>query len=142
LARVVIRTKRAELERRLLPFRRGILAGARLVMVSNASYPALDASGRPALFSHAIVTDLLRKRLGFTGVVITDGMEAPTPAAFPGAPAAAIEAGVDVLLYTSEAGSRRGFEQLLAAARAKRALRSDLQAAYARIAALRRRLGG
>lgn len=142
LARVVIRSGRAELERRLRPFRQGIKAGARLVMVSNAVYPALDASARPALFSRAIVTSLLRKRLGFDGVVITDAMEAPAPAAFAGAPAAALAAGVDVLLYTSESAGRQGFDQLLAAARAKPGIRADLQAAYARIGALKDWSGG
>ena len=45
------------------PFRAGIAAGAPLVMVSSAYYPRLDAENR-AMFSKAIVTDLLRGRLG------------------------------------------------------------------------------
>ena len=41
------------------------------VMMSSAIYPQLDGS-QPALFSRAVISDLLRGRLGFDGVVITD----------------------------------------------------------------------
>jgi beta-N-acetylhexosaminidase len=44
-----------------------------MVMVSLATYPQLDPSG-PAAFSSAVVTGLLRGRLGFTGPVISDDL--------------------------------------------------------------------
>ena len=62
-----------------LPFARAIDAGVKLVMVSNAGYPAYDPTGVPAVISRPIVTGLLRERLGFRGVVISDAMEAPGP---------------------------------------------------------------
>jgi beta-N-acetylhexosaminidase len=46
---------------------------APMVMVSLATYPQLDPSG-PAAFSPAVVTDLLRGRLGFAGPVISDDL--------------------------------------------------------------------
>ena len=55
----------------LVPFATGIRAGAPLVMVSSARYPRIDPDTL-AMFSSAVVTDLLRGRLGFRGVVITD----------------------------------------------------------------------
>lgn len=55
----------------LEPFRAGIRAGARLVMVSSARYPRLDPDNQ-ALFSSRVITDLLRGELGFSGVVVTD----------------------------------------------------------------------
>lgn len=55
----------------LRPFRAGLAADSRLVMVSSAVYDRLDRA-RPALFSHRIVTGLLRHRLGFDGIVISD----------------------------------------------------------------------
>jgi len=58
-----------------LPYRAAIAAGVRLVMVSWAVYPALDP-GRPAGLSPVIVGGELRQRLGFTGVTITDALEA------------------------------------------------------------------
>jgi beta-N-acetylhexosaminidase len=57
------------------PYRAAIRAGVKLVMVSWAIYPALDP-GRPAGLSPAIVNGELRQRLGFTGVTVTDALEA------------------------------------------------------------------
>jgi beta-N-acetylhexosaminidase len=57
------------------PYRAAIRAGVKLVMVSWAIYPALDP-GRPAGLSPTIVNGELRQRLGFTGVTITDALEA------------------------------------------------------------------
>lgn len=59
----------------LAPFRAGVEAGADLVMVSSALYPKIDADHR-APFSRAVVTGVLRERLGFRGVVITDDVGA------------------------------------------------------------------
>ena len=57
------------------PYRAAIAAGVKLVMVSWAIYPALDPR-LPAGLSTAIVGGELRERLGFTGVTITDALEA------------------------------------------------------------------
>ena len=56
---------------RLQPFSSGIAAGARAVMVSSAIYDRIDGS-QPALFSSTVIGGLLRGRLGFTGVVMSD----------------------------------------------------------------------
>jgi beta-N-acetylhexosaminidase len=45
------------------------------VMLAHISFPKLDPSGAPATFSKPIVTDLLRTRLGYNGVVMTDDIE-------------------------------------------------------------------
>jgi len=126
---------------RLQPFRNAIAAGVKLVMVSNASYPLLDPSGLPAVFSPKIVTNLLRGKLGFAGVVVTDALDAPTPAATPHAAARAIAAGVDLLLYTSATAARRGYESLLADAQADARLRQEITNAAARIQTLKDWLG-
>jgi beta-N-acetylhexosaminidase len=57
------------------PYQAAIRAGVKLVMVSWAVYPALDP-GLPAGLSRAVVGGELRQRLGFTGVTITDALEA------------------------------------------------------------------
>jgi beta-N-acetylhexosaminidase len=137
LARVVIRTPRSALLARLAPYRPAIRHGLRLVMVSNASYPALDRSGLPALLSPAIVGGLLRQQLGFHGVVMTDAIEAPGPARYADAPVRALKAGVDVLLFTGESSSAAGFRQLVQAARRGTLSRSTLMQANARVAALK-----
>ncbi|HET9895308.1 MAG TPA: glycoside hydrolase family 3 N-terminal domain-containing protein [Streptosporangiaceae bacterium] len=58
-----------------LPYKAAITAKAKVVMVSWAIYPALDAKN-PAGLSSVIVQDELRKRLGFAGVTMTDALGA------------------------------------------------------------------
>lgn len=59
----------------LRPFAAGIRAGADLVMVGSAIYTRIDP-GANALFSRAVVTGLLRERLGYHGVIVTDDVGA------------------------------------------------------------------
>ncbi|MER6246149.1 glycoside hydrolase family 3 protein [Streptomyces griseorubiginosus] len=62
------------LERELRPFRAAIAAGTRAVMTAHILVPALDRD-RPATLSHPVLTELLRGELGYTGLIVTDGME-------------------------------------------------------------------
>ncbi len=55
----------------LVPFEAAINNGTDVVMVSHILMQKLD-SKYPASFSKAIITDLLRDKMGFKGVVITD----------------------------------------------------------------------
>ncbi|GIH14532.1 beta-glucosidase [Rugosimonospora africana] len=92
----------------LEPFTSGIRAGTAAVMISSASYPKLD-SHAIAPFSSAIVTGLLRQRLGFTGLIISDDLGAAVaPSAVPVGQRAVrfLQAGGDVVLTvkTSDAG--------------------------------------
>jgi beta-N-acetylhexosaminidase len=57
-----------------VPFQAAIKAGVKLIMVSWATYPAIGA--RPAGLSPNVVQGELRNRLKFTGVTITDALEA------------------------------------------------------------------
>lgn len=57
----------------LVPFKSAIDKGADAVMVAHILIPKLDPK-YPATLSYNIITDLLRKDLGFDGVVITDDM--------------------------------------------------------------------
>lgn len=58
----------------LLPFKSGIAAGADMVMVGHLVVAALDEE-LPATLSAKVVPELLRKGLGYDGVVVTDGMQ-------------------------------------------------------------------
>lgn len=85
-------------------FADAIGGGARVVMVSSAVYPLIDDSS-PAVFSPAIVTDMLRGDLGFTGVVITDDVSAAAQVQEwdPGQRAVrAVRAGCDIVLASGD----------------------------------------
>lgn len=83
----------------LPPFTENFAAGA--VMTTHVVFPAIDPE-HPATYSPAIVTELLRERLGFSGVCITDGLEMKG-AAEGRSPSeigeAAFAAGCDLLLF-------------------------------------------
>ena len=129
-----------------LPYKSAIAAKVKLVMMSWAVYPALDAKF-PAGLSSVVVQGELRKRLGFTGVTITDALEAGALRAF-GSTAhrstLAARAGMDLLL-DAELNYRQGVASM-------NALEFDyvhhtlnataFRAAVARILALRASLAG
>jgi beta-N-acetylhexosaminidase len=86
------------------PFKAAIAAGVKLVMVSWAVYPALDPRW-PAGLSLVVIGGELRGRLGFTGVTITDALEAGALRAFgtTGQRATlAASAGMDLILCSSQ----------------------------------------
>jgi beta-N-acetylhexosaminidase len=71
-------SSRAELEKRdLLPFKRMQEQFPKpwAVMVAHVVYPALDSSRAPAAFSKPIIDGVLRKEIGFNGLVVTDDIE-------------------------------------------------------------------
>ncbi|MGH7631751.1 MAG: glycoside hydrolase family 3 N-terminal domain-containing protein, partial [Gemmatimonadales bacterium] len=114
----VVQTPAAELrETDVRPFAAGIAAGASAVMTAHVAYPALDPSGLPATRSPAVMS-LLRRELGFDGLVITDAliMDGATAGASEGqAVVEAVRAGVDLLLYPSDPRAvREALEKALA----------------------------
>ncbi|MGH7518612.1 MAG: glycoside hydrolase family 3 N-terminal domain-containing protein [Gemmatimonadales bacterium] len=114
----VVETPAAELRRTdLAPFAAGIAAGATAVMTAHVAYPTLDPSGLPATRSPAVM-ELLRRELGFGGLVITDAliMDGATAGADEGqAVVEAVRAGVDLLLYPANPrGVREALDRALA----------------------------
>ncbi len=63
----------------LQPFQAAIGADTTAVMISSAKYPKLD-SANIAAYSPAIITGLLRQKLGFTGLVLSDDLGAAVAA--------------------------------------------------------------
>lgn len=93
----------------IFPFRELIQQGAPAVMVAHMNIPTLDAKPNvPSSISRKVVTDLLRKELGFNGLTVTDAMDMKgVKKFFPNGEAdvMAIEAGHD-LLEISENSAR------------------------------------
>jgi len=90
----------------LQPFQRLIVSGhADLVMAGHVVNGQLDATGRPASLSAPIVTDLLRGELAWSGVVVTDDLQAAAITKTFGRDEAillALEAGNDLLLLANQ----------------------------------------
>jgi beta-N-acetylhexosaminidase len=59
----------------LVPFRRAVAAGLGAMMTFHGVIPALDTSPLPATLSPVVMTGLLRRELGFKGLVVTDAMD-------------------------------------------------------------------
>jgi beta-N-acetylhexosaminidase len=88
----------------LPPFRAAIKQGVSAVMTSHAIYSALDP-GYPGTLSNRIVTGLLREKLGFEGLIITDDLEMGAIKKGWGVAkgaVAAFEAGSDLLLICED----------------------------------------
>jgi beta-N-acetylhexosaminidase len=135
--RVVIRAAASKLHQGLLPFQAAVKAGVKLVMVSTAVYPKLDGSKRPAAFSSTIINGLLRKKLGFKGVTVTDSLTAPAADRIPHTATAAMLAGSDLLIFGAESASELGYSTLLADEAGSMRLQNRLTVAAARIRALK-----
>jgi beta-N-acetylhexosaminidase len=92
----------------LYPFNRMIGSGLGSMMVAHLDIPALDSrSGVPTTLSHAVITDLLKEKMDFNGLIVTDAlnMKGVTSSNPPGEiEVKAIEAGNDLLVYVSDVG--------------------------------------
>lgn len=106
----------------LYPFKQQIAAGIKSIMVAHLEVPALDTTPHvPTTLSKNAVTNLLKNRLGFNGLIFTDalGMVGVTKY-FPAGEAdlRAFEAGNDILLFSQDVP--------IAAAKIKNALDSGI----------------
>ncbi|MBK8395636.1 MAG: glycoside hydrolase family 3 protein [Leptospiraceae bacterium] len=71
---VIKKTEDELLKFELVPFQKSIEDGAKAIMSAHIIYPNLDPK-YPSTLSKKILTDILRKKLGFDGMVMTDAME-------------------------------------------------------------------
>lgn len=105
----VIRHDMKRLERvELVPFRKAIDAGVESIMTAHIAYPAILGSDDPATVSPVFLTELLRKRLKFRGLVITDDMEMHAISRRRDIGEAAVRsvlAGADIVLISSYQGN-------------------------------------
>ncbi len=83
----------------LSPFSKYIDAGLSGMLIAHLYVPAIDKERRPTTMSRHCVTDLLKRRMGFEGLVFTDALNMQGALSVPGSPCVnAFIAGNDVLL--------------------------------------------
>jgi beta-N-acetylhexosaminidase len=105
-------TIKADLERlekvELYPFKKAVEAGVQAIMTAHLYVPALEPEpGLPATLSPRIITGLLRNRLGFKGLIVTDALEMRGITGYfrqEEAALRALQAGVDLLLLPPDPG--------------------------------------
>jgi beta-N-acetylhexosaminidase len=91
----------------LVPFRAAVDGGVRLVMTAHIVMPALNGGSNelPATLSPRILRDLLRRKMRFNGVVVSDALDMHAMEQGPGYVAeamAAVAAGIDLLLFNHD----------------------------------------
>jgi beta-glucosidase-like glycosyl hydrolase len=143
IERPTVAAVREALEDDLRPFRAGVEAGVDAMMTAHVGYPALDPETRPATLSPPILQGLLRREMGFGGLVVTDAlvMEGLTEDVDEAAAGVlALAAGCDVLLYPKdEAAVIREIDAALADGRLSK---GRVNEALGRIAAAAERVAG
>jgi beta-N-acetylhexosaminidase len=120
----------------LVPFKAGVAGGISAVMVAHIDVRKVDP-GTPSSLSRKVVTGLLRDRLGFDGLVVSDAlnMQAVTERFDSAASAVrALKAGVDVLLMPPSPRSAR--DGIVRAVRQGRLKRNRLEQAATRQVAI------
>jgi beta-N-acetylhexosaminidase len=99
----------------LLPFRQAAAAGLPMIMTAHVVFAALDPA-RPATVSEQVVTGLLRERLGYRGVIVSDDLDMRAIAGHMGtgaAAVAAVRAGCDALLLCQSEDNQAAAEASL-----------------------------
>ena len=127
----------------LRPFAAGIEAGTTAVMISSAFYPRLDRSA-VAAFSRPIITGLLRERLGFDGLVMSDDLGAAV--ALSGVPPAQravrfVAAGGDLVLTIRPSDAAPMTKEIIDRAERDQAFRVRVDDATRRVLAAKQRAG-
>ncbi len=126
----------------LPPFRAAVAHGVDMILVGHLAFPAMDPTGRPATISRRLNFGLLRGRLGFTGVVVTDAlnMGGITSWGTPGEIAVeTIKAGSDLLLMPPQ--PTVAIHAIVAAVQRGDIVGGRLDMSVYRVLALKQRLG-
>ncbi len=89
----------------LIPFQNAIDAGVDVIMAAHISVPGVTGTDMPTTLSNYMLTEILRKKMGFQGIIVTDAMAmGAITEAFGTSEAAvmALEAGADMLLMPDD----------------------------------------
>ena len=114
----------------LVPFISAVKAGVSSVMMGHLSIPAVDS--KPASLSKMVITDLLRKEMGFDGLVLTDALNMKALEDFENVPAQCVKAGADILLHPLDADLT--VKEVLSAIESKKITEEQIDEAINRVA--------
>jgi beta-N-acetylhexosaminidase len=127
----------------LVPFRAAVNSKVRLVMTAHIVMPALNGGSDelPATLSPRILRDLLRRKMRFNGVVVSDALDMHAMDQGPGYVAetmAAVAAGIDLLLFNHDLSRvEPAWSNLVQAARRGLLSADEIHASARRIMALK-----
>lgn len=90
------------LEREIIPFKNAIESGIDAIMPAHIVYEGIDENPIPATFSKNILSAVLKKKLGFEGIVISDDLEMKAISdnyTVRDASLLSLKAGIDMILF-------------------------------------------
>ena len=124
----------------LPPFKAAIEQDVGAIMTAHILVPALDDSGDPATLSKPIITGILREKLGYDGVVVSNSLGMAAVRQKYGdkrVPVLAIKAGVDVLLKPPEGKLDEQYNAVIDAVRSGEISKDRLNSAVSHILRLK-----
>jgi len=134
-------TREVLLQRELVPYRMMIAEGLPAIMSGHLAFPLVSGNELPASLSPQLIDGLLRKDLGFSGVVITDDLlmdgARPENLTIPQAAVKALAAGNDLLLISKPASAQSETREGLVAKASDPAFLARLREAATRVVMLK-----
>lgn len=140
-AAVLLTPEQYLMDNDVLPYKKLIDMGCPIIHVGTTLVPTLEPRGKPACISPVVVSELLRKKMNFAGVIITGPLDAPEILQFTDPSEAALEAlknGADVLYYQGPANTAsRAIERICFAVQHQEISISRIDDAYSHIKSLK-----
>lgn len=127
------------LECEMIPFKRGISKGAKIIMTAHVSAPNVTHTDLPSTLSEVMLTDKLRGELGFEGIIVTDAIEMGAISkqfSIESAAVMAVQAGADIVLIPND--FKAGIAAIEAAVAAGEITEERIDESVARILDLKR----
>lgn len=126
----------------LAPFRTAIRNGVDAVLTAHLRVPSVETEELPATVSPAVLTGLLRKQMGFEGLIVTDALDMKAIAdAYPNGESAvrALVAGADILLMPPD--PEAAIDAVVRAVKQGRLTAQRIEESAAKVAAAKTKLG-
>lgn len=127
------------LECEMIPFKKGIATGAKMIMTAHVSAPNVTNDDLPSTLSRVMLTEKLRGELGFEGIIVTDAIEMGAITkqfSVDEATLLAIKAGADIILIPND--FKKAIAAVEAAIQAGEIPESRIDESVARILDLKR----